>query len=229
MKNFYEWLLNEGITFQVADIGSDQKNEDFHSLCWNLASRIRKMFVSDLENASVSSRMDFYDLITPDGDYYSGGSEVINFYAGYFPMESRKKILDAILYLLPEFKMKLNGVVKSENSAAHNTLVYRIPVISSNNIDPAPSLDLSSANARELLNMLNIGGDLCGSVSVHELNMKLGAITDFHKDMSLRATEKGSNFVSYGLDSNQLERYIDVLEKMVGWALKNNYDTISYC
>ena len=62
-----------------------------------------------------------------------------------------------------------------------------------------------------------------------DLNMKLGMLTDFHKGMSLRATEKGSNYVSFGLDMKQLERYIDTLEKMAAWALKNNYDTISYC
>lgn len=229
MKNFYEWLLNESITFQVADIGSDQKSEDFHSLCWNLSFKIYDMFKDDFKIAYESSKMSPYELVTPDGDYYSGGSEVINFYAGYFPESSRKKILDAILYLLSEFNMKLNKVVRSENSNMHNVLVYRIPVISSNNTDPAPELNVANTNAREILNMLNISGDLCGSVSVHELNMKLSTITDFHKGMSLRATEKGSNVVSYGLNMNQLERYIDVLEKMVQWALKNNYDTISYC
>lgn len=229
MKKFTEWLLNESVTFQVADISSDQQNEDFHSLCWKLASKVRQMFPDDFSVAFESSKIDSHDLITPDGSYYSGGNEEINFYAGYFPEGSRKKILDAILYLLPEFNMKLNGIVKSDVSSVHNSVVYRIPIISSNNTDPAPELNVANANAREILNMLNIGGDLCGSISVNELNMKLGTITDFHKGMSLRATEKSSNFVSYGLDMKQLERYIDVLEKMVAWALKNDYDTISYC
>ena len=225
MKTFLEWLLNESVTFQVADISSDQRNEDLTTLSARLAEKTKKMF----SNEFSVTKMPFYELITFDGDYFSTGREELNFYAGFFPEESRKKILDAILYLLSEFNMKLNGVVRMDQSRAYNTLVYRIPVISSNNTDPAPELNVANTNAREILNMLNIGGDLCGSISVHELNMKLSTITDFHKGMSLRATEKGSNFVSYGLDMNQLERYIDVLEKMVGWALKNNYDTISYC
>jgi len=229
MKKFYEWFLNESVTFQVSDISSDQQTEDCHGLCWKLASKVRQMFLDDFSVAFESSRIDFYDLITPDGDYYSNGSEEINFYAGYFPEGSRKKILDAIVYLLPEFNMKLNGTVRSDTSSMRNIMVYRIPVISSNNSDPAPELNVSNANAVEILNMLNIGGDLCGSISVRELNMKLSTITDFHKGMSLRSTEKGSNFVSYGLDMKQLERYVDSLEKMVAWALKNNYDTISYC
>ena len=225
MKTFLEWLLNESVTFQVADISSDQRNEDLTTLSARLAEKTKKMF----SNEFSVTKMPFYELITFDGDYFSTGREELNFYAGFFPEESRKKILDAILYLLSEFNMKLNGVVRMDQSRAYNTLVYRIPVISSNNTDPAPELNVANTNAREILNMLNIGGDLCGSISVHELNMKLSTITDFHKGMSLRATEKGSNFVSYGLDMKQLERYIDVLEKMVQWALKNNYDTISYC
>ena len=77
--------------------------------------------------------------------------------------------------------------------------------------------------------MLNIHGDLCGSISIQELNMKLSTITDFHKNMTIRAPDIKSNFISYGLNTDKIERYIDTLEKMVQWALKNNYDTISYC
>lgn len=227
MKKFLEWLsdLNESVTFQVSDINSDQKNEDITTLSAKLAEKAKKMFNDEFS----ATNLPFFELITFDGDYFSNGKEEINFYAGFFPEESRKKILDAILYLLPEFNMKLNGVVKSGRSGAYNTLVYRIPVVVSNNINPAPELNVANANAREILNMLNIHGDLCGSISVNELSMKLSSLTDFHKDMSLRAPERGSNYISYGLDKNQLERYINTLEKMVAWALKNNYDTISYC
>jgi hypothetical protein len=225
MKTFMEWL-NESVTFQVADISSNQRTEDLTTLSAKLGEKTRKMFDSEFSSTGMS----FYDLITYDGDYFSNGKEEINFYAGFFPVESRKKILDAILYLLPECSMKQAGRVREDVSRTFNTLVYRIPVLVSPNIDPAPELNVANANAVEILKMLNINDvDLCGSISVRDLNMKLGMLTDFHKGMSLRATEKGSNYVSYGLDMKQLERYIDTLEKMAAWALKNNYDTISYC
>ena len=228
MITFKEWLnnLNESVTFQVADIQSDQKNEELHSLSWKLASRVRKMFPKEFE----SLKLDFYDLITPDGDYYgSNRTEEINYYAGFFSEESRKKILDAILYLLPEFNIKLNGPVRKDESRVYKKTVYRIPVMHVPNKNPAPELNIANGNARELLNMLNIHGDLCGSISIQELNMKLSTITDFHKNMTTRSPEIKSNFISHGLSINQLERYIDVLEKMMQWAIKNNYDTISYC
>jgi hypothetical protein len=228
MKRFTEWLddLTESVTFQISDIQSDQKNEDLHSLSWKLASRVRKMFPEEFE----SIKLDFYDLITPDGDYYGPNrTEEINYYAGFFPEESRKKILDAILYLLSEFNIKLNGSVRKDDSRVYKKTVYRIPVMHVPNKNPAPELNIANGNARELLNMLNIHGDLCGNISVQELNMKLSTITDFHKNMTTRAPEIKSNFVSHGLSVNQLERYIDTLEKMIQWALKNNYDTISYC
>lgn len=225
MKNFYEWLLNESVTFQIADISSDRKDVDITTLSANLAEKVKKMFL----DAFSFTRLPFYEIITYDGDYFSDGKEEINFYAGFFPEVYHQKILDAILYLLPEFNMKQNGPVRSDTSRIHNKLVYRIPVVVRNNTNPAPELNVANANAREILNMLNIGGDLCGTINVRDLSMKLASLTDFHKDMSLRATEKGSNYISYGLDKHQLNRYIDILEKMVDWALKNNYDTISYC
>jgi hypothetical protein len=229
MKRFTEWLLdlNESVTFQVADIKDSQRSEDLHSLCWKLSSKVMHMF---REEFAAISNVDFYDLITPDGSYYGDGKEEINFYAGYFPEDSRLKILEAIKYLLPEFGIKLNGQIRQDKSAMRNVLVYRIPVVTIPNKDPAPELNVANANAVEILKMLNINdGDLCGSISVSDLNMKLGMLTDFHKGMALRAAERGSNYVSFGISSGQLDRYIEVLEKMVRWALDNHYDTISYC
>jgi hypothetical protein len=225
--NFYKFsqLLKESVTFQIADLNDNQKNEDITTLSAKLAEKTKKMFYSEFQ----ATKMPFYELITYDGDYFLNGKEEINFYAGFFPENIREKILNAILYLLNEFNMKQNGPVQSNTSKIHDTLVYRIPVISHNNIDPALELNVANANAREILNMLNIQGDLCGTIDVRELNIKLASLTDFHKDMSLRATEKGSNFIAYGLDNKQLNRYIDTLEKMTQWAIKNNYDTISYC
>jgi hypothetical protein len=229
MKTFNEWLLdlNESITFQVADIKDDQKLEDLHSLCWKLSFKVYDMFKNDFQIVFKSSQISPYDLITPDGDYYSSGKEVINFYGGYFG-ESAGKILDAIKYLLLEFNMKLSGTVKQEMST-RNVMVYRIPVVVVANSNPAPELNVANENAREILNMLNISGDLCGSIDVRELNMKLSTITDFHKGMMVRAPEVGSNFIHFGLGEHQIERYVKVLQSIVDWALKNNYDTISYC
>ena len=232
MKKFTEWLsnLNESVTFKVDNIEPNQIKEDLHSLSWKLAFQIRKMFIKEFEQTFESSKLDAYELITPDGDYYGPDrKEEINYYAGFFPEESRKKILDAILYLLPEFNIKLNGTVKEDQSKTYKKIMYRIPVITIPNKNPAPELNMASGNARELLNMLNINGDLCGSISVHELNMKLNGLTDFHKNMAMTAPQVKSNFISYGLRIEQIERYISILEQMVQWALKNNYDTISYC
>lgn len=231
MKTFNEWLsnLNETVTFRVSNIDKSQVKKDLHFLTSDLALEMSESFPQEFSYATQQSGQYYGDLITPDGDYYSEGKEEINFYSGFFPEESRKKMLQAILYMLPEHRMKLNGSVREDNSRLNQVSVYRIPVAVGAQKNPAPELNVASQNAREILKMLNIHGDLCGDIDVRELNMKLNMITDFHKRMTDRAPEIDHNFINFGLSIDQIERYIQTLQSIVDWALHNNYDTISYC
>lgn len=230
MKRFNEWLknLNESITFKIADLSEDQEDVNFPDLTVKLAKKTKEMFPDLFSDTGKS----FYDIVTYDGNYFTNGTEEINFYAGFFPESQRKKVLDAILYLLREFNMKQSGPVRSDFSRMHeNIITYRIPVISQNNTNPAPEINIASANAAELLKLLGIDSRYgYGSISVADLNIKLNQLTDmdFEKQMALRAVDKGRNFISFGLTESQLERYLKVLKSMVDWALKNNYDTIHY-
>jgi len=233
MKKFNEWLkaLNESITFSIADTSDDQQDIDLPAAVGNLARRVKEMFSGtfDATNTTAAILPQVDEVITYDGDYWSNGREEINFYAGFIPEVSRKKILDAILYLLNEFNMTQNGPVRSDISRIYkNVMVYRIPVIVRNNADPAPELNVSSGNAEELFKLLGIKIEGWGSINVADLNIRLNQLTDFDKQMALRADDIGERSVSFGLTESQLERYLQSLEKMVAWAMKHGYDIIHY-
>lgn len=244
MRTFNEWLydLNESITFQIADISSQERmGDDFPNIVNELAKKLRQqMFVDDFTAATEASGLSYYQLIEMSDNYFSNPDQLeIHFWAGFFPEPSRKKILDAILYLLPEFHLELKNTVQSKQLANYNAenkygrksvLVYEIPVgILQNTAQAAPSVNVASANAHELLKMLNLDtGYEYGTINVHDLSIRLASLTDFHKDMATRSPETSANFIGFGLDQNQLQRYINDLEKMVQWAMSNNYDTISY-
>lgn len=221
MKTFLEWLqsLNESATFAVK--GTDLP-ENLDKAVFLLANDVATKFPASFQNGS------FFHDIALDGLATGGDQGVINFYSHGKP--DADKILKAIPYLIGEHGMKMIGPVKKDVSASRDgEPVYRIPVsLERQTSDIPPELNVAEENAMELLDMLNINSasGIYGDIDVRELAMKLSTATDFHTQMTARAPQDDSNYYVAGLSQEQLQRYLDVLEKMVQWAIKNDYDTI---
>jgi hypothetical protein len=233
MKKFNEWLesLNETVSFQVSGIDKSQEDADLHFLCYHLKDKIYSMFSKEFEAAGFDKYNS--DLIEPDGDFYGEErKEEINFYSGMIPEEYRDKMLKALLYLLPEFRMKQNGPVRKDVSRLKKVEVHRIPVSVTPVDDPAPQINIADANAAEIFKLLGMRKEGWGEINVADLNIRLAKITDFEKQMALRADQSADQsfgrMVSFGLTEERLEHYLQMLEKMAAWALKHGYDTISY-
>lgn len=220
MKTFLEWLLGESATFAIKGTESP-KNLDY--AVYSLANDVARKFPASFTNRSP------FEEIALDGLATGQDHGVINFYSHEKP--DAEKILKAIPYLAGEHGMKITGPIKQDISGSRDgQTVYRIPVSFENKTaDPPPELNVAEANARELLAMLNLYNPSVGLYSdldVRELAMKLSTATDFHTQMTARAPEEEGNFYSGGLSQEQLQRYLDTLESMVQWAIKNDYDTI---
>ena len=218
MKTFLEWLLNETATFAVK--GTDLP-QNLDKAVFNLAADVANKFPASFQSGS------FFNDIALDG-LATGDQGVINFYSHGKP--DADKILKAIPYLVGEHGMKVTGPIKKDVSASRDgEPVYRMPVSLERQItDIPPELNVAEENAAELLNMLNINSasGIYGDINVRDLAMKLSAATDFHTQMTARAPQdNGNNYVA-GLSQEQLQRYLDTLEKMVQWAIKNDYDTL---
>lgn len=113
-----------------------------------------------------------YDMLTPDGSYWSGpskGTGVINFYISGFARNNIKEILNDVV------KQILRGVVNEcnklkvkvgkftlENSGVYKSQVIRIPIVK-NNVSPTqgpPKLNMANDNMIHILkNILQIDSD----------------------------------------------------------------------
>lgn len=218
MRTFKEWLYNETVTFAIK---GTELPESLEKAVFNLSAKVADMFPASFRNGS------FFNDIALDG-LTTGDVGVINFYSS--GKEDADKILKAISYLVGEYGMKLTGEVKKDTSSSRDgEEVYRIPVRLVRGVkEVPPELNMADGNARELLSMLNLikFGDIHNDIDVRELSMKLSGVTDFHTQMASRAKEDLGNFNIGGLSEDQLRRYLDALEGMVQWALRNDYDTI---
>ena len=231
MKKFVEWLLEESVTFTVKHF----RRKSVQNLYWlgcAIESKLSNTFGAAYHEGFKYSRFDIDGLDTEAMD------GIMNFYAGGLSEEILQKALKAIPYYLQEKGARVTGPVKKEMSNMFKVPVYRFPVkLNDAKEDVAPELNLANGNAAVLIrDILGIAKDedyYAGSIDVRELMMKLGMVSDFTKEMSMRAPsfekgEKGASIYSGGLSEEQINRYLEVLERMCRWAIENNYDKIQW-
>jgi hypothetical protein len=159
----------------------------------------------------------------------------LNFYAGDLSAYIVKKAVATIQYFAKEHQAQVTGPVQQDISRMFKVPVYRIPVkLAKMTEDRPPEMNVSNANAaiilQDLLNQPseNVDG---GSISARELLMKLGSVSDFSKQMTMKAPsqevgKRGAAFYDGGVSEQQIERYLFTLEKMARWAIEHNYDEI---
>ena len=222
--NFKKWL-NESVTFTIKDY-SKQKIDDIYNLAYIVNSELRKSLGTEYNAEGFKhSRLDIDGLET----HQQKG--ILNFYAGNLSDEIVKKALAAIQYFIKEHDAVLTGQIKKEISNMFKVPVYRIPVklAPDNNIQP-PEMNVSNGNATIILHdILNLhNNELYGSISARELLMKIGSVSDFTKQMSLKTPSKEKNVYHSGTSEDQIERYLSTLEKMARWAMENDYDEIQW-
>lgn len=232
MRNFLEWVeLNEGMSVMVADYNYSDDIKSIEDVCYKLMTKL--IFPMINSGKLKTSTPHIHDIITPDGDYYSSGSEVINFYTHDFDEQSINAIMSGIKYYLDEMHIKY-GQFKKERSGMHNSEVFRIPVLSlkktNNN---APSLDLSNTNAilifRELL---GYPGEHSFIINAKELYNKILSLTDdqikIHvRDMYSSQRPGSALHISYGLSFGDIKLRLEEIKKIALWAINNEFDTIS--
>ena len=232
MRNFLEWVeLNEGMSVMVADYNYSDDIKSIEDICNILMKNLVYPMLSS--GKLKTSAPHVHDTITPDGDYYSSGNEVINFYTFDFDEESINAIMSGIKYYLDGMHIKY-GQFKKEQSGMHNSAVFRIPVLSlkkTNNA--APSLDLSNTNAilifRELL---GYSGEHHFSINARELYNKVLSLTDDQIKIHSRETYSSQRpgaalHVSYGLSFSDIKLRLEEIKKIALWAINNQFDTIS--
>ena len=233
MKLFSEWLstINESVTFSVSGFRAKSVENLFY-LGYSIENQLSQSFGPAYHEGFRHERF------TIDGFDTDAMEGIMNFYTGGLSEEMLQKALKAIPYYLQEKGVKVTGPVKQETSNMFKTPVYRFPVkLNDSREDKPPELNVANGNAQVLVNdILGISKDgeyYAGHIDVRELMMKIGMVSDFTKEMSMRAPThekgtKGAEIYGGGLSSDQIQRYLDVLEQMCRWAIENNYDAIQW-
>lgn len=240
MKTFQEWLK----VYESMDVyiqGYDTSN-DMHDLD-DVANKLKikilyPMFEKLSPEAQEAVRKGgsmMHGMITPDGSYYSGEGEVINFYSAGWPQELIPHIIQGIKYFLDEMGIKY-GQFRTEQSGMNFGQVYRIPVLKFEATKGGPPvLNLSNQNAflifKDILGFYDEGGHGFYGISPAELLMKIDNLPDFNVGIHAQEpyttkTQGGPTVHHGGLDESGIKRRLEQIRQIAIWARDNGYDEI---
>lgn len=240
MDNFKNWLsLNEGMSIYVAD--RDYRN-DLNNID-DLAEYLKRKVYYPLENKLSKEQINKlrtggsagHGIIAPDGSYYHGEDQVINFYTSGLE-EFVPTILKGIKYYLDELKVKY-GQFKEEKSNMFKSNVIRIPILQFNTSKNTPPLmNLSNQNAFELFgNILKFKFDnengTFDDIPVGELYRRIEGLEQDQIQLHARDPyttkyDKGATFHYGGQNEEDIKRKLEQIKKIAKWAMDNHYDKI---
>jgi len=182
------------------------------------------------------------EKFTIDGTDF-GPEGKLNFYTGGMNETLIKKLIEAAKYYIKEFGAELTGPIRKDKSGLYKdehgnpVEVHRFPVriTGEGQEERPPELNVANRNAQIIVkDILQIHGEYyTGSINARDLLLKLDMLSDFAKDMLPIApsSEKGKGGAiayDFGLSSDQIDRYVNTLEKMAQWAINKGYDYIQW-
>lgn len=182
-KDFYSYLLNEGMTIDVAGSNDHQNIRDIYALSARLEILCYKILESlpqDQQNYYSKNRP--RELVTPDGNTDGNESKgIINLYYSGYTRDTLKKMLRTIMQELKKLNVK-HGKFKVEKSGMFKYQVVRIPILDIGHIyNGPPEIHFSNRNAIHILkNILQFEPDDSTesgfSFSAKELKERIEAI-----------------------------------------------------
>lgn len=233
MNTFFEWIeLNEGMSVMVSNHDYSNQINNIEDVNTFLLKKVIYPAYEKLESPD-KDKIRVHDVLAPDGDYYSHGLLVLNFYINGWG-DKAKDVISGIHYYLNELGVKYDAF-KTEKSGMFEGDVVRIPITSipktSNN---APSLDMSNSNAilifRDILHVRGNDGGFF-DINVRDLYQKIESLRD--DDIKIHAKDPyssqvtgGPQVIHGGLNFNDIKLRLNEIKKIVLWAIKNHYDTI---
>ncbi len=235
MKSFLEWVrnLNESVSIYVHGHDYNTNINDLDDLSRHLQRKLIDPFWNKLTPEQQKNVIPHYEMLTPDGSYYTKGYEILNFYTKGLDEKLISTLIRGIKYYLDELKVKY-GPFKTEKSGMYESDVVRIPILkwekTKNN---PPLLNLSNDNARVIfIDLLGLSRSNEGyfSISPTDLYRKIEELDkekiDIHAREPFSSKSKGVNFYSGGLSSNDILQRLEQLKKIAKWAMNNHYDEI---
>lgn len=239
MKTFKEWMtIAEGMSVHVSGYSWTDDIHDFDGLAYQIKRKVIETFwqklTPDQQQAVRKSGSMNHGILTPDGSHYGREkAEIINFYTGGWPEDMVPQMVKGIKYYLDEMKVKY-GAFKQEKSGMFDSGVIRIPILAwSTTKDAPPELSLNNGNANLIFGDLlgYRGSDSSYEMSAADLYTKISNLDPdklgIHaRDPYSSKTAGGPQVFHGGLDSDGIERRLEVIKNIAKWAIEHHYDKI---
>ena len=209
------------ITFSLPGAGKRAQPKDFISI-------LTSAEVWDMSHGNSFFRIDEWDG-NPDN---FTGSFRWRIGEGNTPASSRANVERWKAEEMDPFGVTMNiDLGQDENGQFWNITVTQNE---SQNWEQIPEMNLANDNAQALLQMLGIPFDYDGSIDLATLKQKLDRVhhnmmTEFTQDPSSGRSETGGPMVhEFGRDIAQLKRYVDGLNQMVEYGLREGETEITW-
>lgn len=243
MKLFNEWLeLRESMNVYIKDYN---QSGDIHELD-DLTNILQKKVVYPLmekipeEQQQIIRKSGSFEVVVPDGVYYSDGTPIVSVYVGGWPQELITKLLNGLKYYMDElkikyspFKLERSGMYSRNQAPGGGAPVYRFEVLSLRTTkDAASQLNLTNTNARVIFHDLlgfpedNEGGFF--NISPQDLLIKIENLERDQLDLHARdpyqtQIKGGAKAFHGGLDIEQIKQRLEIIKKIAQYAIKNGY------
>lgn len=238
---FHEWLekkiLQESMDVYIKDY-QDESLRDIEDISnflrRNVLYGLWDKMTPEQQKSVVDGGSNLHGMITPDGNYYQDGEEIISFYIDGWEEEMVQKAIQGIKYYLDEKGIKY-GAFNTEQSRMFNGKVVRIPILHKPPQNDVPArINMSNSNAALIF------GDVLGyprnqdgffGINPRDLLVKIENLPDYapeihQKDPYQSKGETGPTFHHGGLDKSSIIRRLQQIRQVAEWAIKNNYDEI---
>ena len=230
LENAYNMILNEGLSVYIKDSG----DKISHSL-FDVGSKILYRYVYPyMQKAGLKSSVPDIVISDMSSETENATKGNISFYTKGIPEPDIKKIISMIKYYIPEYNSKLIGEPYEEKSKMFDSMVWRFPikVIIPNDLDEAPEVHWSNANARVIFfDVLNYDSGTIfdyHNIDVRDLLIKIETVedNDYTIGNAERKPEQKGNMFVCGLSKEDIKQRLDELKKMCEWAIKHHLSTI---
>lgn len=199
--------------------------EDAHKIAQPKGILALASALSDWANSHVPRSLLLPNGIDADGFDY-GPTGTINWYFNTeegkdIPMYAKQWIDDELV----GYETNIRG---PEKSGSRDAQVWRIDILSNPTVEYAriPEMMVSNDNTKLLMGMLNIPFDWSGEMDLRELRGMLARVTESQMREFERDTEVSPGSYEFGVDTEQLQRYIQNLTRIVDYGLSHGFKNI---
>jgi hypothetical protein len=168
--------LSESMYVYIKDAGMGDKLNTLDGLSNHFLKQVISPIVTSLPPDRKAyfdkNSIGYYDLISPDGDYYQGperGTGIINFYISGFMTDTIQLILKNIIHECQKLGISVGQITNPEQSGVNKSQVVRIPVVKNTaTYAGPPEMNLSNRNAYHIFkNILQFEPDDESGSSFH--------------------------------------------------------------